>query len=87
MTQTLFLESVTAAAQRSSPALEESLVVSSVMEEIYTLSVQTIANIPRSVRPLLAKVLAAELNNAEEHSIWGFVRFFMFAKCVLHCPP
>ena len=68
----IVLEGVTAAAQLSLPALEESLVVSSVMEEICTLSAQTIANIPRSVRLLLTKVLAAELNNAEEQWYMGF---------------
>ena len=57
------------------------------MEEICSLPVHTVSLIPRSVRPLFATVLAAELYNADIHGICGFVRFSTLAKCVLRCPP
>ena len=58
-----------------------------VMEEIFTLPVFTVSYIPRSVRPLFAKVLSTELYHGHKSGLWGFVRLAMFAKCVLRVPP
>ena len=56
------------------------------MEAVMVCPVSTVVHIPRSVRPLLAKVLSTELCNATS-SLWGFVRLFLFAKVVLRMPP
>ena len=56
------------------------------MEAVMVCPVSTVVHIPRSVRPLLAKVLSTELRNATS-SLWGFVRLFLFAKVVLRMPP
>ena len=55
------------------------------IENVMVCPVRTIAHVPRSVRPLLARVLSVELCKACS-SIWGFVRLSMFAKLVLHTP-
>ena len=49
-------------------------------------SVITIAHVPRSVCPLLARVLSVELHKACS-SVWGFIHLAMFAKAVMHSPP
>ena len=54
--------------------------------QIFNLPRSSVVHIPRSVRPLLAKVLSTELRNAAS-SLWGFVRLFLFAKVVLRLPP
>ena len=51
------------------------------MEAVMVCPVSTVMHIPRSVRPLLAKVLSTELRNATS-SLWGFVHLFLFAKVV-----
>ena len=61
----------------------EVLICSAVLEEALTLPISTIAHIPRSVRPLLATVIAAELRHAHSGNTWGFVRLQLFAKAVL----
>ena len=65
----------------------ENSIVSAILEEALTTPVSTIAHIPRSVRPLLATVLAIELRHAHSGNIWGFVRLQFFAKAVLRSPP
>ena len=57
------------------------------MNEAVTLSVYSVAHVPRSVRPLLAQVLAIELEHGYSDGFWGFVRLFIFAKCILRTPP
>ena len=46
----------------------------------------SIAHVPQSVRPLLAQVLAIELEHGYSDGLWGFVRLFIFAKCILRTP-
>ena len=68
-----------------SPNLEsESL--STVLNFVMTCPVSTVVHIPRSVRPMLARVLSTEFRNAVS-SVWGFLRLFLFAKLVLRMPP
>ena len=81
------LKGLGAASMLSAPLSDESIIFNSVLEEICSLPAHTVSHIPRSVTPLFATVLAAELYNADIHGIWGFVRFSMLAKCVLRCPP
>ena len=50
------------------------------MYKIVSLQVQTVAHIPKSVRPLLAEILVNELQQAQFSGIWGFVRLTAFAK-------
>ena len=57
------------------------------MNEISTLFVQTVLLIPRSVRPLLAQVLAKELQYACQDRLWGFVCLYVFPKAALRAPP
>ena len=64
----------------------ENSIVSAILEETLTTPVSTIAHIPRSVRPLLATVVATELRHAHSGNIWGFVRLQLFAKAVLRSP-
>jgi len=64
----------------------ESESLSAVLDAVLTSPVSTVVHIPRSVRPLLAKVLSTEFRSAST-SIWGFVRLFLFAKAVLRMPP
>ena len=82
----LVLEGIRAAATLVSPVDNESAIFSAVMNEIMTLHVDTVSHIPRSVRPLLAQVLAVKLRHACSGGLWGFVRFFLFAKAVLRLP-
>ena len=56
------------------------------MNEVMTFRVDTVSHIPRSVRPLLAQVLAGELHHACSDGLWGFTRLFLFAKSVLRLP-
>jgi len=63
------------------PAALESEVFTFLMDRVMVCPVSTIAHVPRSVRPLLAKVLSVELRKACL-SVWGFARLFMFAKAV-----
>jgi len=67
------------------PSALESEVLDFMMDNIMVCPVSTIAHVPRSVRPLLARVLSIELRKACS-SIWGFVRLSMFAKLVLRTP-
>jgi len=67
------------------PSALEPEVLNYMMKHILVCPVNTIAHIPRSVRPLLAQVLSIELRKACT-SVWGFVRLTMFAKLVL-CTP
>ena len=64
----------------------QSHIFNAVMEEIFALPVFTISHVPRSVRPLFAKVLSTELCHGYKSDLWGFVRLAMFAKCVLRVP-
>ena len=57
------------------------------MNEAVTLSVYSIAHVPRSIRLLLAQVLAIELEHGYLYGLWGFVRLFIVAKCSLRTPP
>ena len=57
------------------------------MNEISTLSVNTVCLVPQNVRPLLAQVLSVEFNHACQEGLWGFARLFIFAKAVLRSPP
>ena len=61
----------------------ESEVLTFMMDHVMVCPVNTIAHVPCSVRPLLAKVLSVELRKACS-SVWPFVRLTMFAKAVLH---
>ena len=56
------------------------------MNYVMTCPVSTVVHIPRSVRPLLARVLSTEFRNAIS-SVWGFMRLFLFAKLALRMPP
>ena len=51
----------------------ESGALAVLMEAVMVCPASTVVHIPRSVRPLFAKVLATELHNASS-SLWGFVR-------------
>ena len=63
----------------------ESEVLTFMMDHVMVCPVNTIAHVPHSVRPLLARVLSVELRKACS-SVWGFVRLTMFAKAVLRIP-
>jgi len=67
------------------PAVLKSEVFTFVMDHVMVCPVSTIAHVPHSVCPLLAKVLSVELCKACL-SVWGFARLFMFAKAVLRIP-
>ena len=67
------------------PSALESEVLNFIMENVMVCPVSTIAHVPCSVYPLLARVLSVELRKACS-SIWGFVCLSMFAKLVL-CTP
>jgi len=67
------------------PAGSESRILDFMLDHIMVSPVTTIAHVPRSVRPLLARVLSVELRGACS-SVWGFVRLAMFAKAVLRSP-
>ena len=56
----------------------ESEALSVVMNYVMTCPVSTVVRIPRSVRPLLARVLSTEFRNAIS-SVWGFMHLFLFA--------
>ena len=56
------------------------------MNYVMTCPVSTVVHIPYSVRPLLARVLSTEFQNAIS-SAWGFMRLFLFAKLALRMPP
>ena len=66
---------------------DEDTVFHAVMDEIISIQVQTVAHIPKSVRPLLAEILASELQQAQFNGIWGFVRLFALVKAALRLPP
>ena len=55
------------------------------MNEIMTLHVNTVSHIFRSVRPLLAQVLALELRRACSHGLWDFARFFYLLRLFYVC--
>ena len=67
------------------PVAMESEVLTFMMDHVMVCPVNTIAHVPRSIRPLLARVLSVELRKACS-SVWGFVRLTMFAKAVLRIP-
>ena len=62
-------------------------VFNSFMNEASMLPIPTISHIPKSVRPLVAEIMAKELLHACEDGLWGFARLFIFAKCTLRSPP
>ena len=68
------------------PTHVESEALSVVMNYVMTCPVSTVVHIPRSVRPLLARILSTEFRNAIS-SVWGFMRLFLFAKLALRMPP
>ena len=68
------------------PSHLESEALSVVMNYVMTCPVSTVVHIPRSVRPLPARILSTEFRNAIS-SVWGFMRLFLFAKLALRMPP
>jgi len=68
------------------PVGSESEILVFMLDHIMISPVTTITHVPRSVHPLLARVLSVELRKACS-SVWGFVRLTMFAKAVLRSPP
>ena len=67
--------------------LNNSDVFSSAMNEIIGLPVQIVAHVPKSVRRLLAEVLAGEFYHAHSNGLSDFLRLSAFAKAVLRLPP
>ena len=63
----------------------ESEVFTFMMDHVMVCPVSTIAHVPRSVRPLLARILSVELHKACS-SVWAFVLLTMFTKAVLRIP-
>ena len=51
-----------------------------------TTHVSTVKHIPRACRSAFSEVLAQELRWANSGSIWGAIRLFLLAKCILHPP-
>ena len=66
------LNSVACGSFQGSAAME-SEVLTFMMDHVMVCPVNTIAHVPRSVRPLLARVLSVELRKACS-SFWAFVR-------------
>ena len=81
------LEAIKAACSLTCPVYLEAVLFESLMQEVSLLQVKTTCHIPRSVRPVLAEVLATEFRNATYHGLWGYARLHMFPKAVLRCPP
>ena len=50
---------------------DEDVVFHTVMSEIVSLQVQTVAHVPKSVRPLLAEIMANELQHAQFNTAFG----------------
>ena len=57
--------------------------VNSVLDQVVSLSILTIAHVPRSCQPLLGQILHVEL----QQGIWGVMHLLMFAKVTLRQPP
>ena len=81
------LAGVQAAECLTCPSHLESAVFDAIMKEISLLPVKTVGHLPRSVRPLFAKIYAEELRHATHNGIWGFTRLHLFPNAVLRCPP
>ena len=58
-----------------------------IMEEIVVSPISTILHVPRSVRPLLAEILATELRQACSYNVWGTVHLHLLPKAILRSPP
>ena len=63
------LEAIKAACSLACPVHLEAILFESLMQEVSLLQVKTIGHIPRSVRPVLAEVLATEFRNATYHGL------------------
>ena len=81
------MEAIHSAVHLSCHSSSETVLFNTLMEEVSHLPTKTVNHIPRSVRPLLGKVLSVEFKHAIKNGIWGFARLHMFAKAVLRCPP
>ena len=79
----LVLTGIHAAASLVSPDGDEHKIFQAVMNKAVTLPVYSITHVPRSVRLLIAQVLAIKLEHGYSDGLWGFVRLFIFAKCIL----
>ncbi len=79
----LVLTGIHAAASLVCPDGDEHKIFQAVMNEAVTLPVYSITHVPRSVRLLIAQVLAIKLEHGYSDGLWGFVRLFIFAKCIL----
>ena len=64
----------------------ESDCVFTLFNAIMTTHVSTVKHIPRACRSAFGEVLAQELRRANSGSIWGAIRFFLLAKCILRPP-
>ena len=81
------LEAIEAACSLACPVHLEAVLFESLMQEVSLLQVKTTGHIPRSVRPVLAEVLATEFRNATYYGLWGYARLHVLPKAVLRCPP
>ena len=79
------LEEIRAAATLVLPVDNESTIFSAVMNEVMTLHADTVSHIPRSVRPLIAQVLAVKLRHACYDGLWSFASFFYLLRLFFVC--
>ena len=70
-----------------SPVVTEFQAFSAIMEEIVVSPISTVLHVPRSVRPLLAEILATELRRACSYNVWGTVCLHLLSKVILCSPP
>ena len=61
--------------------------VNSILDQVVSLSILTIAHVPRSCQPLLGQILRVKLQQANNKGIWGVMHLLMFAKVTLRQPP
>ena len=60
--------------------------IDAIFEDIVTTSICTTSQIPHNARPLLAEIMASELQLASKGNIWSVIRLHMLPKATLGLP-